>query len=326
MKKIKIFLKIIILFIGLFVGLFVIWNLYRYHIDYPMQDYEYKKAILKDSHNITYTLEALRPIMGPEELTEFIKLNDDNPQIYTPSTENIEKGIYKANLHTHTTMSDGKPDVEFRLNSAQDHAEKYIKSGYMHIAITDHNTVLGAKEVIRVLEKNKGKYDKIKVIPGMEINSEYNSDIIKKPIKIHVLAWCINPYDIFLNKEFYKKNLKDKKNKTYPDRDFNQVIKIILNYGIVGIAHPARYTTSMKDKKYPYITEIFTKYSALSNNILFTEGYYQSYKYTSTGPHLGEEYDKYINHINYEAKRLGIIRTGSSDSHGMSLYKYKDYN
>ena len=301
------------------------WNTYRYHINTTMPDIEYKKAILKDSHNFLYTLEALRPIMGPNELTEFIKNNDNNPQIYTPTVDNLADGVFRANLHMHTTMSDGKPTVEERLNSAQTHAEKFIKNGYMLIAITDHNTVWGAQEVIKILEKNKGKYNRIKVIPGIEINSEYHkSKVIKEPVQIHVLTWCINPYDKFLNKEFYKKNPYDKWNRKLPDRDFDWVINTMSNYGIVGPAHPARYTSFMKEKKYPYITEMLTRYSKLSSNTLFTEGYYQSYKVTSTGPHLGKEYDKYINHINSEAKRLGIIRTGSTDAHGFSLFRY-DY-
>ena len=318
MKK---YIKFSIGFVILFTILFGSWNLYRYHINSPMPDIEYKKALLKGSHNITYTLEALRPVMGPEELKEFIKNNDNNPQIYTPSLENRKNGIFRANLHTHTTMSDGEPDVEYRLDSAQHYAQRL--DGYMLVAITDHNTVLGAKEVIRVLEKNKGKYDKIKVVPGMEIFSQYHSKIVDEPVQIHILAWCINPYDKFLNKEFYKKDLKDKLNRKSPDHDFDWVISTISNYAIVGVAHPARYTTFMKEKKYPYITEMLTRYSKLSNNTLFTEGYYQSYPVTSTGPHLGKEYDKYINHINSEAKRLGIIRTGSLDSHGMSLFKYR---
>ena len=61
----------------------------------------------------------------------------------------------------------------------------------------------------------------------------------------------------------------------------------------------------------------------MNKKILFTEGYYQSYKSTSTGEHLGTEYDKYINYINDEAKRLNIIRTGSTDAHGYRNYKYR---
>ena len=70
----------------------------RYYISEPMQDLEYKKAIIKDSHNIFYRLENLRPVVGEEELLEFIRTNNNNPEIYTPSRENIKKGIYKLLL------------------------------------------------------------------------------------------------------------------------------------------------------------------------------------------------------------------------------------
>jgi len=293
-----------------------------------MEDLEYKQAILHDSKNITYTIEALRPIMGPEELKNFIKSNDKNPDIYTPAQENVKRGIYRANLHSHTTNSDGVPTVEFRMNMAQTYANKNLKDGYMLIAITDHNTVLGAKSVIENLQRHKyedrSKYDKIRVVLGMEINTEFhNSKIIDTPVQIHVLTWCINPYDKFLEKEFYKKDLNDKWNRKLPDRDFDWIITTMSEYGIVGIAHPARYTTFMKEKKYPYITEMLTRYKNLTTNIPFAEGYYQSYKVTSTGPNLGDEYDKYINHINSESERLGINRTGSTDAHGNSIFTYR---
>ena len=322
MKKLRLYLFIFLLV--LVCGL-LIWQRYRFHISSPMQDIEYKKQILADSHNPFYTLEALRPLMGPRELEEFIKENDLRPEVYTPDLKNIKNGSFMANLHTHTTNSDGKPTVEMRLDSAQNYAETFVKDGYMTIAITDHNTVLGAKEVVRILQKNKGKYKNVKVVPGIEINSEYhNSKISKNPVQIHILTWCINPYNKFLNKEFYKKDTNDKWNRSKPDRDFDWVIKTMSDYGIVGIAHPARYTTSMKGKKYLYITEMFTRYSQLNPKTKFAEGYYQSYKFTSTGPNLKDEYNAYINYINNEAARLRIFRTGSTDAHGVSLFRYKD--
>ena len=314
-------LFIVLIIIFLF---FIIWNRYRFIPHSPMEDLEYKQTILKDSKNITYTIEALRPLMGPSELTKFIQMNNNNPNVYTPSDKNIEEGIFRANLHAHTVNSDGDPTVEKRMNDAQDYASKNIKDGYMVLAITDHNTVLGAKDVIRVLEKNKGKYNNIKMVSGMEIYSAYhNSKHTDEPVQIHVLLWCINPYDKFLNKEFYKANLYDKWNRTQPDRDFDWVISTMSKYGIVGIGHPARYTTYMKEKKYPYMTEMLTRYKSLTTNTPFAEGYYQSYPVTSTGPHLGDEYDKYINHIISEAKRLGINCTGSTDAHGDSIFKFR---
>ncbi len=323
MKK-NLIKTLLLLFVFLITGAYFYADLSRYHVDSPMPDIEYKKAILRDSHNVKYNLEALRPIMGPKELEQFIKENDDNLQIYTPSETNINSGNYKANLHMHTTMSDGIATVEQRMNEAQNYAQKNIKNGYMVIAITDHNTVLGAKEVIKILEQNPKRYKNIKVIPGIEINSRYYvSNVAPRPIDIHVLLWAINPYDKFLETEFYKADLNDKWNIKLPIKDFGEVIETMSKYGIVGIAHPARYNEDLGEKKYPYITELFTRYKNIEGKIKFTEGYYQSYKQTQTGPLLGTEYDKYINYINSEAKRLGIIRTGSTDAHGNTIFGYK---
>ena len=58
-------------------------------------------------------------------------------------------------------------------------------------------------------------------------------------------------------------------------------------------------------------------------NTPFVEGYYQPYKETKDGKALGDEYDKYINHISSEAKRLEINRTGSTDAHGDSIFKLR---
>ena len=260
--------------------------------------------------------------MGPDELLEFIKENDKNPQIYDPDDINRAKGLYRANLHTHTTNSDGIVTVKDRMNEAQEYAKRHIKDGYMVLAITDHNTVLGAQEVIKVLERNKNKYSNIKVVLGIEIFTQYqNSQHSYYPMEIHVLTWCINPFDRFLKHEFYKKNKKDKWNRTRPDRDFDWTITTMSKYGLVGVAHPARYTEEMGKYKYLYITEMFSRYKNLNPNTRFAEIYYQAYKKTHTAKALGNEYNKYINYINSEAERFGIIRTGSTDAHGLSIFK-----
>lgn len=321
MKK---FLKIIILsnlFIFVYVNSFGQYCFGNETKEY-IRDLEYKKVILNSSENPAYTLDALKPIMGPGELKEFLKNNDLKPYVYTPSVANISRGLFKANLHMHTTFSDGEATVKERLDLAQKFAETFLKSGYVVIAITDHNTVLGAKEVVKILEANPNKYSRVKVVLGIEIFTEYrNSKVIAEPVQIHVLCLCINPYNTFLNKEFYKKDLNDRYNRPMPDRNFDWVISVMSNYGITGPAHPARYTSHLGKKKYAYMTEMLTRYKQLNKNTSFTEGYYQSYPATSTKDNLGNEYEYYITYINNECKRLGILRSGSTDAHGKSMLK-----
>lgn len=293
----------------------------RYSVAFSMEDYDYKKSIIKSSKNLSYKLENLKPLVGPEELARFIKENDSNPQIYIPSKENIEKGIYQANLHMHTTNSDGLASVEYLLNFALKYSNEKLNKKPIYVAFTDHNTVLGGQELISVLQKNPHKYDQLKIIAGIEISSAlYNSKIAKEPVDIHVLTWCINPYDKVLNKEFYKKDLNDKYNRIIPDRDFKKVISFMSEYGLVGIAHPARYLEFLDKKKYDYVKELLNIYKqANKNNILYLEGYYQAY------PLIIKNYDKefieFLQYINSESEKMGIYRTGSTDVHGYSIFK-----
>lgn len=297
-------------------------NRERYEITAPMADFEYKKAIIKKSKNKKYKIENLRPMVGPEELKEFLKANNNNPQIYTPSPQNIKNGIFKANLHMHTRYSDGKATVKQLLDIAQKYAEKNLNGESMYMAITDHNTILGTKELVRVLQNNPNKYNKVRVVAGIEIFSAYNnSKIAPRPIDIHVLTLAINPYDEFLNKEFFKKNLNDKYNRIPPDRDFDWLVNTMSNYGIVGIAHPARYTIFLGKDKYAYVEELMTRFKdAAGENLIFTEGYYQIYQYIYETAQLGKEYDKYLKHINTEAQKRGILLDGSTDVHGLNIF------
>lgn len=312
MKK---YLKIFLVFIVIIVGVIALQNS-RYALSAPMQDLFYKMSIIRDSQNFDYKLENLRPLVGERELTKFIKNNDKNPDIYTPNEYNIANGIFRANFHMHTTNSDGQSTVQEFFDMAQQYAEEHIPNNeYMYIAITDHNTVLGAKEVIKVLQENPKKYTRIKVVAGIEINTLFNdSEYAKEPIHVHLLTWCINPYNKFLNKEFYKANLNDKWNMKRPIRDFVWTVKTMSKYGIPGPAHPARYTMHLEKDKYPYINEMLTTYKKTTKKQPFTEAYYQSY--SDDIKWNGD----YIDYINFKANQLKIMRTGSTDAHGRTIF------
>lgn len=324
-------------------------NIERYKITQPMMDIEYKKAIIKASKNPFYKLERLRPIMGEEELTKFIKENKDNEQIYTPSKENRFSGVFRANLHNHTKNSDGSATVKMMLDKAQKYAKYFIEDGYMVIGLTDHNTVLGAKEIVDVLEKNPNRYPNLKIVLGMEIHSAYDNSKYSpgEPVEIHVLAWCINPYDKYLNKEFYKKNKRDKVNRGPQDRDFDKLIEKMSDYAIVGIAHPARYLDNIAIADRPlYIEEMFDRYLKQTKKTPFVEGYYQSYssreirefegikdlspeEYTKVHEDgtievlYGKKFDAFVQNIKAIANKKGIVNTGSTDSHGKTIFRYK---
>ena len=318
-KKKSLIVLLIAIFISVLYLLFYIFFA-RYNISSPMMDIEYKKSIIKESHNLFYKLENLRPVVGEEELSEFIRNNNKNPQIYTPSTENIKNGIYRANLHMHTIQSDGKASVKERLDMAQEYAENKIKDGYMYIAITDHNTILGAKDVVKVLQKYPNKYKNVKVILGMEVYTAFSSKYYDKPVEIHVLNWCLNPYDKFLNKEFFKPSSANKWNRTSPDRDFDYVILMMSKYAIPGIAHPIRYTNRIGNNKYKYMDEMMSRYVSLTSKIPFAEGYYQVYPRYYEKEFFKGVISPYIEFVNNKADQHGITKTGSTDSHSFTIF------
>ena len=320
MKKRIIILSIISLILVTVIFLFYDICFGRYIVYTPMRDIEYKKAIIKNSHNILYRLENLRSVVGEEELIEFIKKNNNNPEIYTPSKENIKNGIYRANLHMHTLNSDGKASVKERLDAAQIYAKENIKNGYMYIAITDHNTINGAKEVVEILQKYPNKYPNIKVILGMEVFSAFKSKYYSKPVEIHVLSWCLNPYDKFLNKEFYKSPKANKWNRYGKDRDFDKLISMMSKYSIVGIAHPIRYTNRIGKKKYMYMDEMLNRYSKLSTKPLFAEGYYQVYPRYYSRKMIKNVILPYSEYVNKNLDEYNIIKTGSTDSHSKTIF------
>ncbi|MEX2403464.1 MAG: PHP domain-containing protein, partial [Balneolales bacterium] len=80
----------------------------------------------------------------------------------------------KADLHVHTTASDGTQTPEQVVKLA---AEK----GLSTLAITDHDTVSGYMEA-RGVARELG----IKLIPGIEITSDYRGK------ECHILAYCID--------------------------------------------------------------------------------------------------------------------------------------
>lgn len=82
----------------------------------------------------------------------------------------------KADLHIHTTASDGNSTPEEIVKSARKHKLKVI-------SITDHDTIRGyrkAREVART-------YDDIRVLPGVEITADFNGS------ECHLLAYCFDP-------------------------------------------------------------------------------------------------------------------------------------
>src|SRR5699024_4404383 len=82
----------------------------------------------------------------------------------------------KADLHIHTTASDGHISPSDAISSAISHKLDII-------AITDHDTINGYLEAEKIA-RNK---DEIELIPGIEVTSDFNGR------ECHLLAYCFEP-------------------------------------------------------------------------------------------------------------------------------------
>lgn len=277
-------------------------------------DIEYKKQIIKQSKLPELSVDDLASIVGPYELEEFIAKNSNNPQIYTPSKENIAKGVFQANLHSHTVNSDGKLTVQEMLDLANEYA-KTISPKPFYLAVTDHNTLVSGKEIIEILDNNAEKYKNLKIIIGMEVFSvlEPIEDILNREMEIHLVSLAINPYDNLLNKVFY---IREFVHNNYSYRTLEHAIILLNKKGLVGIAHPARGVYPNKVKSYKrYVDYLYGKYKYLTRkSFSFSEAYYQSY---------GREKQEVIDYIINNSDTFGVKKSGSIDNHGKNLFKKK---
>ena len=82
----------------------------------------------------------------------------------------------KADLHIHTTASDGHMSPEDVVRSAIDHRLKII-------SITDHDTLKGFRQA----EDAARNSDDIELLPGIEITAGFNGR------ECHLLGYCFDP-------------------------------------------------------------------------------------------------------------------------------------
>ncbi|MCM3398590.1 PHP domain-containing protein [Oceanobacillus profundus] len=83
----------------------------------------------------------------------------------------------KADLHVHSTYSDGSDSIEMVMREAQ-------LNGVTHLSFVDHDTTAGLLEAQRL-----GEHYGIEVIPGIEI-SAYD---FKRDLKVHILGYNYQP-------------------------------------------------------------------------------------------------------------------------------------
>ncbi len=185
----------------------------------------------------TITGEKINPknlsgVLSKEELLKILPTLNENS--YKANNNNIANGIFKADLHSHSEHSDGLGKVEVLLSQAADYADKlYEKTRQKFIfALTDHDSVDGVVDALKIIAANPEKYKNLRFVPGVELSFAHEAPKSNNACEIsEILAYCINPFskDLqnFLSKTKIKReNMTEKfleeANKAIPGIDFKK--------------------------------------------------------------------------------------------------------
>ncbi len=306
----------------------------------PTEDLAYIKNICKDMKIAGITPAKLQSVIGPKEFKDIIAKKTNNRTFYVTGErpkdkegipdsnklENVKMKVFGASLHTHSTNSDGKLTVEEILNQAAEYGDEYEKVSHCPfvIGITDHNTVDGCKEAVKIIASDPEKYKNIRVVLGAEIStkeSELNGYKFKKPEKYHLLTLCVNPFDITLN-DFLADLQKDSgtpmRVKTISLQEaYDNLSNQQQCY--FALAHPAYpdITHRIKDDKNPYDTtrELIKHFKDIAGDRgLYSEAYYSSYYGNlATDSQL---YDTIVK----ACDDYGLYKAGGIDTHGEYIF------
>lgn len=137
----------------------------------------------------------------------------------------------KADLHIHTTASDGM----LKPSEVVDWA---VQKKLMAIAVTDHDTTLGIREA---LERSKA-HANIVVVPGIELSSDYQRE------EVHILGYFIDYHNEELlkaTKELRQSRLMRGEKMVYKLREMGidislNEVKELADEGFIGRPHIAR--------------------------------------------------------------------------------------
>lgn len=204
---------------------------------------------------------------------------------YKELIKNFTKDDYlsnRVNLHIHTKYSDGEAEFEDIISQA--------KSKNIHIAITDHNTVLGHRN-----------FQDENLITGVEF------DVWYKYIFLHLLAYGLDVNYPGMEK-FYAKNKSGTEYdivRIIPGRNLKELINSIHNAGgIAVLAHPACCWALNMDEFVHDLVKIGL------DGIEVYYPYPRWRKYIKFAP---------IDIIENIADKYHLIKTGGTDLHGKFL-------
>lgn len=165
---------------------------------------------------------------------------------------------YKANLHTHTTRSDGN-------HSPHDIVDKYHELGYTILAITDHNEVTYPWEGFSNLNYSRSAYGKLKSgkIDSSAINYEN-----RNPKKLEMYAIQANEVSAPHHMGSFFNNYNS------PSKGEKPTIEAIDKlHGLCLLHHPGRYTSKAPEKySVGWYVDIFTNYHNVTGMEVYNQG------------------------------------------------------
>lgn len=141
----------------------------------------------------------------------------------------------KADLHCHTTGSDGRHNLDYLL-------EMYSKKGYGIVAITDHYTIADSIRDDKIIKIKEGLYD-LKVIIGMEAIATINGE------HVHMLCYFNK------NEDLSDKILNYLSGQEDFTSAFNERVKSIMKEQGVDIPD-IDYNLLDRTSYYPILTEV----------------------------------------------------------------------
>ncbi|MDI6828877.1 MAG: PHP domain-containing protein [Armatimonadota bacterium] len=248
----------------------------------------------------------------------------------------------RADLHVHTTASDGTLTPEQVVHEA-------ARIGLAAIGIADHDTVDGIRQAL-----DAGKATGVKVVPGIEINTDVGSD------EVHILGYFIDDESVALRRHLESlkegrlergKRIVERLNKLGVNITFDEVLKIA-DKGSVGRPHIARaivnagYASSPSEAFGKYLVRgapaYIPRYKVSPFEALHTIkeafgipvfAHPGTSKHDELIPQLVKDGLKGIEvyhpehsaaqteHYLQIAEKYGLIATGGSDSHGPNMIK-----
>lgn len=276
-------------------------------------DIQYKKALAKgisDTFNCSVNEKDFGSVVAPNELKQLLKRflaehfqtgsfpfnNPNKREVFT----NVLEGKYRINLHSHSRKSDGIMTPSEFLKMAAKYADKAKR---LHpdlppftIALTDHNNIEGAKEILSLIAKNPDKYKNLKFVVGCEFMFMDKDSTFEFPA-FEAIGLGFNPFDPEINKRLKSMN----------DIDLLGVIKD--SGGVVSYAHPYIQGNGCD--------EDFIKY-LISKGVNGIESNYQYFNFQDI-----PELRKSMSDTKSVAEKYNLFETGGTDTHHRNVFHFK---